>query len=1104
MRRWVGLLVVLVMDAGVAQAQLGAVELGVPFHSEHYPAQVYGQHPQNWDVVQDHRGFTYVANDNGILEYDGVHWRTIRPLTNTFVRALATDTNGRVYVGQQNDLGYLAPDSVGRTRFVSLLGEVARRDRAFKDIWSADAVADTVFFMARKRLFRWDGAEMTAWASERGFHTSFAVRERFYVNEAGRGLHRVVGDALRRVPGGARFDDIGIWAMVPYGQGRTLIGTRLGFFVMGEGGIERIETEADPFLESGRLYHGVGLPGGHVALSLMGGGVVVMDQEGRLVQVLSQAAELQDDSINHLFADTRGTLWMALDNSGVARADVTSPLTMYDERTGLSGRIQHIHRHAGTLYVATGSGLYYLQQVPVAAAARAAERRTSFRPVPRMLHPWDLLSAGGDLLAAADEGIYRIDGARSEQLSKQKAFSLVASTRFPGRIYVGLKDGLGVLQREVQGWTVKKIEGISEEIRSTYEEEEGTLWLGTVNGEVLRARFPGRADARPEVTRFDTSDGLPGEQVHLSSIAGEPVVAAQEDIYRIYVKHGRTAFRRDTTLLPEDPAADGPLLSMVTVPRGDVWMVFEDRVSIARRQPDRSFEIEAPPALRFPKASPSQIYVEENGIVWIGSGNELLRYDAGAPPLHEGDFNVYVRHVAVTGSDDVFFGGAQPAGDDSAFSAEVPYAQSSLRITYAAPMYNTVTPVEYQYKMEGVDAQWSDWTTATSKTYAALWEGAYRFHVRARNERGQEAAVASFSVVVLPPWYRTPWAYLAYVLLAALLVAAALHYRRIYVENKRARAQAAEMERQRVNNERLREVSEQLEAANQMKETFLSSISHELRTPLTAITGFAAVIREESENPYHHEFLDLIEKNGHRLMDTLNALLDIAKLRAGVVNEHRENVNVGRAAQTALRSVQSKAKEKGLDLELVRPRASIYAYANCTYLERILHNVVGNAIKFTKEGGVTVQVQQAGWQAEVRVRDTGIGMEADFIPHVFEEFKQESTGEARAYEGSGLGLAVTARMVEAMEGRIEVESAKDEGSTFVITLPGPRQEKDHEPSEGEPGGDREDGGPLSDDGSAGGSVSSKEKPPRFKASESRSSAAASHRRRGRGALRRFR
>jgi PAS domain S-box-containing protein len=237
---------------------------------------------------------------------------------------------------------------------------------------------------------------------------------------------------------------------------------------------------------------------------------------------------------------------------------------------------------------------------------------------------------------------------------------------------------------------------------------------------------------------------------------------------------------------------------------------------------------------------------------------------------------------------------------------------------------------------------------------------------------------------------------------------------------------------------------EEAEAANRVKSAFLANMSHEIRTPLTSIIGFAEAIGDETavqtngrdgEAPIGH-FADLIAKSGNRLLETLNSVLDLSQLEAGSMDMDVETINVTAEAEEALSLIVPRAREADLSLHADTPDASRWVRADRSALRRVLHNLLSNAVKFTGAGGsVTARVRSADDSVAIAVEDTGVGIDPERLPELFEPFKQASSGTERSHEGSGLGLAVTKRLVEHMEGSIEVDTTKGEGTQVTVLLP---------------------------------------------------------------------
>ena len=225
---------------------------------------------------------------------------------------------------------------------------------------------------------------------------------------------------------------------------------------------------------------------------------------------------------------------------------------------------------------------------------------------------------------------------------------------------------------------------------------------------------------------------------------------------------------------------------------------------------------------------------------------------------------------------------------------------------------------------------------------------------------------------------------------------------------------------------------EAAETAARLKSSLLANMSHELRTPLTAILGYAEMLADEAP-PDIQDLVEPIARGGQRLMDTLNSVLDLAQIDAGGRVLSAQPLCLLAEAEAVCAALRPLAGAKGLDLRVVG--AATGALADGPALQRVLTTLVGNAVKFTDHGSVTVEVSDDGSAAVLRVADTGIGIAAGFLPELFSEFKQESEGDGRQYEGNGLGLAVAKRLVGLMRSEISVESRKGAGSVFTVRLP---------------------------------------------------------------------
>ncbi|MDZ7742397.1 MAG: ATP-binding protein [Bacteroidota bacterium] len=231
---------------------------------------------------------------------------------------------------------------------------------------------------------------------------------------------------------------------------------------------------------------------------------------------------------------------------------------------------------------------------------------------------------------------------------------------------------------------------------------------------------------------------------------------------------------------------------------------------------------------------------------------------------------------------------------------------------------------------------------------------------------------------------------------------------------------------------------EKAEESNRLKSSFLSNMNHEIRTPMNGILGFANLIMDPDLSSEEKEsYIEIIHQSGHRMLNTINDILEISKIETGFVNVVEKDTDLNEKLEELIRSFQLEAQRKGLKLtlEMLLPAEKKNVLTDQNKLKSILTNLIKNAIKYTESGTINLGCRQKGTEIEFYVKDTGIGIPAHRQKAVFNRFEQADIADTRAFEGSGLGLAISKSYVEMLGGKIWVESEEGKGSTFYFTLP---------------------------------------------------------------------
>lgn len=239
-------------------------------------------------------------------------------------------------------------------------------------------------------------------------------------------------------------------------------------------------------------------------------------------------------------------------------------------------------------------------------------------------------------------------------------------------------------------------------------------------------------------------------------------------------------------------------------------------------------------------------------------------------------------------------------------------------------------------------------------------------------------------------------------------------------------------------NQELQEAKLKAEEMNRLKTNFLNNMSHEIRTPLNGILGIAQIIEDETDNREIKEYITIQKKSGERLLNTINSILHLARLEAEPSQFQLEKIEINQLVEECFIALKTLAQQKKLSYTFSPHPAPLYCWGDATLLYQVMNNLIGNAIKFTPAGNIAISTGIFEKNTDflfIRIQDTGIGISQEFLTKLFNPFLQESTGQNRQYEGSGLGLSIAQKYVELLGGNIVVESEKGIGSTFTVLLP---------------------------------------------------------------------
>jgi signal transduction histidine kinase/ligand-binding sensor domain-containing protein/DNA-binding response OmpR family regulator len=428
-----------------------------------------------------------------------------------------------------------------------------------------------------------------------------------------------------------------------------------------------------------------------------------------------------------------------------------------------------------------------------------------------------------------------------------------------------------------------------------------------------------------------------------------------------------------------------------------------------------------------------------DGWLYFGGPNGLnsfhpdsLKDNTFVPPVFFTDLQLFNTSIKVNGPDSILHQHINVVKEIT-----LQHDQSVFTLEYAALNYTFPLKNQYSYKMEGFDKGWRDVGNKRSATYTNLDQGTYTFVVKGSNNDGlwNDAGVR-LKIHIIPPFWRTWWFRTIMIIVSSGLISLLVWYRFRAIQKQKRQLEVKVAERT-AETEAARIEAEE---ANRAKSTFLATMSHEIRTPMNGVIGMAAMLEETQLNSEQKEYARIIRNSGESLLIVLNDILDFSKIESGKMELEHIEFGLRGCVEDVLDLFASRASSLNLDLcYWFEPDVPEKIIGDPQRLRQVMVNLVGNAIKFTKEGEIHIKVEvieqtDSSIRLGFKIKDSGIGIPADRIDRLFKTFSQVDAATSRKFGGTGLGLAICKRLVVLMGGDIAVTDTSNKGTTFGFSI----------------------------------------------------------------------
>jgi serine phosphatase RsbU (regulator of sigma subunit) len=899
--RSISLLLVIVVLLLLPQTLLGFTD-GATF-IKNYAEKDYNEHAQNFYITQDHRGIVFFANSNCVTIFDGVKWESVYMPNVEHVFTVAVNEQGKVFAAGENELGYLDYDQQGKLVYVSLRHLLSEQQLNFSDIFDIVCVGKFVYFLSAERLFIYDYKEIKSIEvpTDGTFRALFKVNQNVYVNENLYGLQQLTNGKLVAIKNAAQLGEIRVKSLFEI-KGEVIALTGQNKFIKINSTDSKVLAWENIPAENNLIVRtSIKLKNGNICVGSKNDGLLIFDLKGQILAKYNTENGLIDNSIWYLYEDLQGNIWVAT-NKGISFIEMNSNIKKIKSEFLSSANLNSIVQHNGELYIATSQSLLKLknnqQHITIEKVNNELE---TFHQI--LL--FENTQQEKKLLTATEHGIFEIIGKELKPIDEDGDFSInkLALSRFDKHLLFA--SGIGKIycyKYERQKWKrigAYDIQGAT--AISFVEPNPGTVWAGTIRNEYFELINKPNSKEEYQISKLN----LNLKKVNKTSarffyLNGNISVDTDEGLYH-YINQKWSKIE-NISGLPLD--TNFQVFTTFESKNNKDWVLivndagYKDYGSFSFNKNSNKLVWENKFLKRFYNIQINSI-CEINNELWLASNDGLFYFDLDfQKETGNYTFNTLINSIHVPNSK-LFFQSRNWANKFLIPSIE--YKNNQIRFEYKASNYVESEKIKFSSLLIPFDNEYSDWSFERIRAFTNLAEGNYTFKVKSMDIYGNIGKEDEFSFTILPPWYRTWWAYTSFALLAIMLTIGLIKFntRRLKKQNQFLEAtvinRTQEIEKQKNEIEEInREVTDSIKYAQMIQNSILPLASDLKKRvpqsfifykPRDIVSGDFYWIHEMPEE--NKIFVAAADCTGHGVPGAFMSMMGMEKLNQSVKVIHK-------------------------------------------------------------------------------------------------------------------------------------------------------------------------------------------------------------------------
>lgn len=721
-----------------------------------FSPDVYSGENQNWMISQDAKNSIYIANNAGLLTYNGAKWQLYNSPNNTIMRSVKV-IDDRIYTGCYMEFGYWKKDKFGILKYTSLVSFLNEKMLEDEQVWHILNLKDWVVFQTLNRIYFYNKSnyKFKVITSKNRITNIFKIDQEVYYQESNKGIFKLQNGVPKLIIKGSKFNNDLVINLISTKNGLLLITEKKGLFLFKENALKQWQNTYKK-LSNVSIYSSIQLKDKSLLLGTISNGLIHLSYQGSILSDINLKNGLTNNTVLSLFEDIDGNVWAGLDE-GINCINFKSPLRIFKDKEGLIGTVYTSKIFNNTLYLGTNQGLFYKK------LDSKSEKFNFIKGTQGQV--WCLEVIDNTLFCGHNLGTFIIDNNTAKLISDwQGTWQIKPIEGNENLIIQGNYTGLNMLEKINNKWQQRnKIKGFENSARFFEFISPYKLWVNHEYKGVFKLTL---SDDYQNVVKYHKSAHVSkGKNTIIVKYKNQILYSSKKGIFKY--NPALDYFVKDSLYSHLSNSADYISGKLVVDKNEKLWFFSKNNIGYISTNPidnnPNIYNISLPNSLRKTMIGFENIIPLENNKYLLGVTNGYIKIDISK--LIDSKNNIFINEVKLLNNKKDLNLNLNPTGDNT-FN----YKKNSFKFSYSIPIFDKYTKVEYQYKLEGaLYNKWQKWHQNTTASFNNLPSGNYIFKVRARFGNTISQNVASYPFVINKPWYFTNIAWSIYILIILML-----------------------------------------------------------------------------------------------------------------------------------------------------------------------------------------------------------------------------------------------------------------------------------------------------------------------------------------------